>query len=408
MGIFTRKRCASSLGAAVALLAGCGGGQSPLSLSPPRLASQQTRVENAYDILHEFGVSKGDGTNPAADLINVRGTLYGTTSLGGVHGLGTLFSITKSGKETVLHSFGASGDGAEPVAKLLYVSGLLYGTTSTGGENGTGTVFSMTRSGKEEILHSFATFNSYARNSGTIPVAGLIDVNGTLYGTTYYGGTHVCNSVYFCGTAFSITTGGKYEVLHNFAGGARDGYFPQAALLDVNGTLYGTTSAGGKYSRGTVFSVTTTGKEETLYDFGTSGFFDGSTPLSALIDVNGTLYGTTVQGGAHGQGGSVFSITTDGTENLVFSFDGSHGSQPVAGLIDVEGVLYGTTSVGGVKNVGTVFSVTTSGEEQVLHSFRAGGGKNPRAALLEVGGTLYGTAYGAPYKNHGNVFSLIP
>jgi uncharacterized repeat protein (TIGR03803 family) len=394
--------------AAGTMLAGCSGSQPPLSPSPRGLALQQSLADDAYNILHEFGVSKGDGTNPAAELINIRGTLYGTTSLGGVYGLGTVFSITKGGKETVLHSFGASGDGAEPVAKLLNVNGLFYGTTSTGGENGTGTVFSMTRSGKEEILHSFATFNSYARNSGTVPVAGLIDVDGTLYGTTYYGGTHVCNSIYFCGTVFSITTGGKYKGLHNFAGGARDGYYPQAVLLDVNGTLYGTTSAGGKYSRGTVFSVTTTGKEQTLYDFGTSGFFDGSTPLSGLIDVNGTLYGTTVQGGAHGQGGSVFSITTNGTENLVFSFDGSHGSQPVAGLIAVKGVLYGTTSIGGVKNVGTVFSVTTSGEETVLHTFSAGGGKNPRSALLEIGGTLYGTAYGATYKNHGNVFSVTP
>jgi uncharacterized repeat protein (TIGR03803 family) len=222
---------------AVSILVGCSGSQLPISGAPQGLALQQSRVDAAYDILHEFGVSKGDGTNPAADLINVRRTLYGTTSLGGVYGLGTLFSITKSGKETVLHSFGASGDGAEPVAKLLNLNGLFYGTTSTGGENGTGTVFSMTRSGKEKILHNFAYGYSYARNSGTIPVAGLIDVNGTLYGTTLHGGTHPCNSVYFCGTVFSITTGGTYNVLYNFGARGHDGYYPQAVLLDVKSTL---------------------------------------------------------------------------------------------------------------------------------------------------------------------------
>lgn len=197
-------------------------------------------------------------------------------------------------------------------------------------------------------------------------------------------------------------------------GKGHDGAFPVAALLDVNGTLYGTTAGGGKYGRGTVFSVSTAGKELVLYSFGASGFFDGTSPLSPLIDVHGTLYGTTMQGGAHGQGGAVFSMTTDGTENLVFSFDGSHGSQPLAGLIDVKGVLYGTTSVGGVKNVGTVFSTTASGEEQVLHSFGKGtDGKSPRASLVEVSGMLYGTTYegGTNHRRSGGdgtVFALTP
>jgi len=393
--------------AAAALLAGCGGSQLPLSASPQGLAPQQALRDNAYHILHGFGVSKGDGNNPSAELINVKGTLYSTTSQGGAYGFGTVFSITKSGKETVLHSFGGRPDGEGPLARLLNVNGMLYGTTAYGGENGTGTVFSMTRSGKEQILHNFDYGYSYARNSGTVPIAGLIEVNGTLYGTTLHGGTHPCSgSFYFCGTVFSITTGGTYNVLYNFGARGHDGYYPEAALLDVNGTLYGTTNAGGKYDEGTVFSISTAGQKRTLYSFGTSGFLDGSNPLAGLIDVNGTLYGTT-SGGAGGSG-AVFSITTDGVEKVVYPFDGIHGSEPAAGLIDVKGVLYGTTPIGGVKNVGTVFSVTTSGEETVLHSFRAGGGKNPQAALLEVGGTLYGTTFGATYNHHGNVFSLIP
>jgi len=396
-----------TLGAAAALITGCGGPQLPLSASPQGFAPQQAVHDDAYNILHEFGVSKGDGNDPSAELINVKGTLYGTTSQGGAYGFGTVFSITKSGKETVLHSFGGPPDGEGPLARLLYVNGMLYGTTAYGGENRTGTVFSMTRSGKEKILHNFDYGYSYARNSGTVPVAGLIDVNGTLYGTTIHGGTHPCSgSFYFCGTVFSITTGGTYKVLYNFGARGNDGYYPEAALLDVNGTLYGTTNGGGKYDRGIVFSISTTGQKRTLYSFGTNSFFDGSNPLSDLIDVNGTLYGTTSDSG--GGGGTVFSVTTDGVENIIYAFDGPHGSDPAAGLIDVKGVLYGTTAKGGAKNVGTVFSVTTSGEETVLHSFRAGGGKNPQAALLEVGGTLYGTTFGATFNHHGNVFSLTP
>ncbi len=401
-------RYALAVCASVALLVACSnsGSQLPLSLAPQGLPLQQSLGHQTYNILHEFGSSAGDGTNPSAELINVKGTLYGTTLYGGANGAGTVFSITESGGETVLHSFGGSGDGGYPVAALLNVKGTLYGTTSAGGKNGSGTVFSITPGGAEKVLHSFDYNDYYNKNDGSVPHAGLINVNGTLYGTTEQGGAHYCRTGSSCGTVFSITTNGTYKVLHKF--GKHDGAYPEAALLDVDGTLYGTTSQGGKYERGAVFSISTAGEEKTLYSFGASGFFDGTNPLSALIGVNGTLYGTTVQGGAHGQGGAVFSITTDGTENLVYSFDGSHGSQPHAGLIDVKGVLYGTTSVGGVKNVGTVFSTTTSGEEQVLHSFRAGGGENPLAGVIEVGGTLYGTTYGAANNHHGNVFSLTP
>ncbi len=88
-----------SLGAAAALLTGCGGSQIPRSASPQGLMPQQSHADDAYNILHEFGVSHKDGTNPSAELINVKGTLYGTTVLGGSHGIGTVFSITKNGKK---------------------------------------------------------------------------------------------------------------------------------------------------------------------------------------------------------------------------------------------------------------------------------------------------------------------
>jgi uncharacterized repeat protein (TIGR03803 family) len=391
-----------SLTATAALLAGCGGSQSPLSIAPQGLATQQSHAEATYDILHSFGLSKRDATNPAADLINVNGTLYSTTRYGGSHNAGTVFSLTKAGDVTVLHSFGP-GDGGCPVARLLNVKGTLYGTTSCGGTNGGGTVFSITLNGTEKVLHNFdSDYYSYDRNNGTMPVAGLINVNGTLYGTTERGGVGTCGVGHSCGTVFSITTNGTYKVLHRF--GINDGAFPEAALLDVNGTLYGTTFDGGaKGGRaGTVFSITTAGKERVVYSFGTNQN-DGGFPAAPLIDVNGTLYGTA---SGYDSGGAVFSVTTDGTEKTLNFENG--GSLPLAGLTDVKGVLYGTTALGGAKNRGTVFSITTSGEEKVLHSFRAGSGVNPVAGLLNVDGTLYGTTYGALGQFHGNVFTIKP
>ncbi len=73
----------------------------------------------------------------------------------------------------------------------------------------------------------------------------------------------------------------------------------------MNGTLYGTTSAGGTYGKGIVFSLSLTGSETALHSFGYGS--DGATPLAGLIDVNGTLYGTTSAGGTHGDG-TVFAL----------------------------------------------------------------------------------------------------
>jgi uncharacterized repeat protein (TIGR03803 family) len=323
-------------------------------------------------VLYSFKGQK-DGASPEARLIVRNGTFYGTTySRGGCHqrtrtgGCGTVFSITPSGHVTVLHGFAGPPDGANPEAPLRNVNGTLYGTTSEGGSSsscpssGCGTVFSITPGGKEKVLYSF-------RNGidGAQPIAGLIDVKGTLYGTTFYGGayrTYYCP----CGTVFTVTPSGKEKVLHSFGNG-KDGTRPDAALVEVKSTLYGTTGSGGsatcgsKYGCGTVFSVTPSGRETVLHSF--SGG-DGDSPQATLLNVNGTLYGTTFFGGAYNDG-TVFSITLSGHETVLYSFKGGQdGSGPDSGLSYVNGTLYGTTVSGGGGNgcggdgCGTVYSIT--------------------------------------------------
>ena len=78
-------------------------------------------------------------------------------------------------------------------------------------------------------------------------------------------------------------------------------------LIDVNGTLYGTTNFGGAYGPGTVFSISASGKEKVLHSF--AGGSDGAGPYGGLIDVNGTLYGTTEFGGGTHRHGTVFALT---------------------------------------------------------------------------------------------------
>jgi uncharacterized repeat protein (TIGR03803 family) len=224
------------------------------------------------------------------------------------NGCGTVFSITPGGKEKVLYSFLGGTDGALPQSGLIDVKGTLYGTTRSGGayssyycgyygSPGCGTVFAITPSGREKVLHSFGN-----GKDGTEPDTALVAVKGTLYGATLHGGCASCKLG--GGTVFSITPGGKETVLHSFNGS--DGSDPRATLLNVNGTLYGTTSDGGKTSSGgTVFSITLSGYETVLYSFKCGQ--DGCYPYSGLSYVNGRFYGTTVLGGAH-QGGTVFSI----------------------------------------------------------------------------------------------------
>lgn len=403
------------------MVAGCGGGSTPLSPSPAGVAAERTRVRPAYSVLYSFK-SPDAGRDPhAGPLINVKGMLYGTTVYGGgrCHDRcfgGTVFAITTSGSETVLYSFEAStkDDGKNPRSGLVDVKGRLYGTTVKGGAASCycGTVFKVTLSAKEKVLHSFA-----GEPDGFGPEYGLLDVSGTLYGATWSGGAN--ND----GTIFAITTSGKETVLHSFAG-EPDGAQPQAAPIDVNGTLYGTTTAGGANCSstggcGTVFTLTPSGAETVLYSF-KGGKADGKNPMEApLLDVNGTLYGTTRYGGTYNRG-TVFSITTTGKETVLHSFGASEdGVLPYGGLLNVNGTLYGTTSNGGsvkcgvrygdVHGCGTVFKITTSGEETVLHSFgHRKDGKYPYQGLVNVNGTLYGTATAGGTYNAGTVFSLSP
>jgi uncharacterized repeat protein (TIGR03803 family) len=415
------NRYALSISVAAALLAACGGPQPPIG-APGATAQSRAPVPHGdgwnYTVLYSFGASP-DGDAPRASLVDVGGTLYGTTEQGGANtcgnssgyfGCGTVFSVTTAGKEKVLYSFGVSPDGNGPRASLIDAGGTLYGTTESGGSYtcvsdsqyfGCGTVFGVTTGGSESVEHHFAG----GENDGVEPEAPLTVVKGTLYGTTYAGGAR------HGGTVFSIATGGTEKVLHGFSG---HGDGPTAGLIDAKGTLYGTTSGGGSHHDGTVFSITLAGKVRVLHSFNGA---DGKEPHGSLLDVKGTFYGTTAGGGSNGDG-TVFSVTTGGKEKVPYSFGGgTDGADPYAGLVDVNGTLYGTTSggggtsCGGTVGCGIVFSVSTSGTEKVLHRFSLSNGSdgaNPLAGLVDFSGTLYGTTFAGGSNGNGTVFALKP
>jgi uncharacterized repeat protein (TIGR03803 family) len=112
--------------------------------------------------LHNFAGT--DGSNPHAGLLlDAAGNLYGTTTKGGAYGLGTVFELNTSSRETVLHSFTGGADGATPNSSLIAdPAGNLYGATSSGGTSGFGTVFKLAPSGTLSVANNVA--DSAARN----------------------------------------------------------------------------------------------------------------------------------------------------------------------------------------------------------------------------------------------------
>jgi uncharacterized repeat protein (TIGR03803 family) len=319
--------------------------------------------------------------------------------------------------------------------------GALYGTTVRGGggldecSEGCGTAFKLTpptlgKNWRRRILYSFTGFEDAHE-----PVADVIaGPDGILYGTTIRGGPSK-EGVAGVGTVFKLTppepgkARWKKAVLHTFLQAPYgDGWLPNGGLsADQDGALYGTTSGGWKSFYGTLFRLTPPAPGEKRWKLATihsfEGDVDGVEPIGTLIiGEDGTLYGTTRQGGI-ADGGTAFKLAPPEPgkkrwkHTVLHRFGGDgDGYQPNAGLIaDETGALYGTTQYGGAYNRGTVFKLTPPAPGQrkwtqvVLFSFGKDSGDpaNPLGALM-IGqdSALYGTTLRGGDSNNGTVFKL--
>ena len=260
---------------------------------------------NKYTVLHEFKAAPSDGQDPTGTLIlDPAGNLYGMTLAGGTNYTGTIFEITAAGAERIVYSFGAVPDGNEPAGGLVRDSaGNLFGATISGGTGsctngpGCGTVFEVTPSGKEKVLHNFtggtdgqnpyllvgnpagnvfgisrtadnvetAVFEVNSNGEFSIAYDGsfvsqinniIAGPSGTLYGEAYTAGISEPYCDGGCGEVFQLTpTGGgdgTVTILHAFDG--TDGDYPDGLVLK-NGILFGSTGSGGSTGDGIIFKL---------------------------------------------------------------------------------------------------------------------------------------------------------
>ncbi|MGO9518619.1 MAG: choice-of-anchor tandem repeat GloVer-containing protein [Candidatus Korobacteraceae bacterium] len=278
-----------------------------------------------------------------------------------------------------------------------------------------------------QVIHNFTG----GASGGNSFAALTLDRAGNLYGTT-------CG--WDCdGGVFRLSKKGSGWVLnplYSFVGG-NDGAYPSGKVIfGPDGSLYGSTGAGGGdgcggYGCGTVFNVKPPAAacktalcpwaETTLYRFTESP--DGNYPSGDLVfDQAGNIYGVTNEGGSgggcDGGCGAVFKLTFSSgqwTESILYSFTGgSDGAYPDAGLIfDNLGNLYGTATAGGAYGNGVVFQLKPSGSgwtDNVLYSFQNGNdGRTPIGGLtFDQSGNLYGSTYYGGQGGSGTVFELTP
>jgi len=331
----------------------------------------------------------GYSAAPNGLAIDSHGVLYDTNASGGnltgpcgitLVGCGSVYLLRPTSQpgggwiEKTLYTFTGGDDGASPAAGVtIGPGGVLYGTAELKGAAGLGTAFSLTPPGAPGGEWVEATLHTFGEGiDGGAPAGALaIDASGILYGTTKYGGTANC------GTVFSLTppaNAGELwteSVLYSFTGEA-DGSLPDGGVvLGPGGVLYGSTSFGGAYNGGTVYSLTPPAvsfgawSEAVLHSFPLGSFPSGPCPGPLTFGPNGALYGTAYVGGGNREG-SVFALTPPATAGApwgyveVYSLDQTTGYNPaITAILGVGpgGLIFGTSMRGGTSNEGTVFEL---------------------------------------------------
>ena len=326
--------------------------------------------------------------------------MYGTTVWGGAgyngsyggQGDGTIFSLpTSGGTSTTLVSFNGS-DGRIPGGNLTLSGTTLYGMTNGGGAYGSGNVFSVGTDGT-----GFCNLFSFNGSNGNGPNGSLTLSGSTLFGMTY-GGAQTFYPDYY-GNIFSISTNGTgFQNLVYFTGpgGTYPGKWPWGNNLILSGSiLYGTTPYGASSGCGSVFSLGTNGSgfQNVLSFTGSGGAFPGGVVFSSLVLIGTNLYGTTWNEGGANNCGSIFCIGTNGSGfQSLLAFTGTGGAYPGAGPRDLSVASASAINLGSLGNA-TVISggsavlgatLTNSATSSTLYGMTQSGGRSDDGTIYSL------------------------
>jgi uncharacterized repeat protein (TIGR03803 family) len=313
-------------------------------------ASAPATPAGAFQVLRSFdgytGATPTGGVayDPAAQV------LYVSTEAGGPLSFGSIASLHTDGTHfEVLHKFTFS-DGANPaqVPVLSSDGSTLFGVTSRGGDSGAGVLWSMNAEGT-----NYRVLTDFSASTGSSPQGPpLLSPNGkTLYGTTSASGPGTGGTVYRVnadGTGFRVLAALGQSPSQPASS------FGQLTFDRDHTHLFGLSYAGGKANGGTLFRVPTGGHGLTvLHDFGGASSEGGTHPQTGhvVLGANGsTLYGLTSSGGVQQGYGTIFEVGTNGGGyHVLHRFDGKGGANPFGSLTFAPGgeILYGQTLLGG-------------------------------------------------------------
>jgi uncharacterized repeat protein (TIGR03803 family) len=321
---------------------------------------------NTILTLATFNLAGENGSAPQSSLIIDRtGNLFGTTPAGGNDSFGgTVFRVDGATHElTDIVQTGRTSQTDTPAGSPLFdAQGNLFVAATNGGPSANGSVFKIALGAGARGTNVVSTVALFNGTNGLAPGGGLIaDAQGNLFGTTMQGGPafSAANGTVGAGTVYEITADTHTLLtLANFVG-SNGGFKPVGDLVrDKNGDLFGVTQFGGTSGKGTIFEVVAgSGKVTNLASFdGTHG----SEPLAGLLlDAQGNLFGTTSAGGTSDLG-TVFELRAGANAvTTLFSFDKTNGPSPLGSLIsDGHGHLFGTTETGGTAGEGSIFELT--------------------------------------------------
>jgi len=249
-----------------------------------------------------FRFQDAKGTHATSLVQAADGNFYGTAagdSSGGffnhppeLHNAGIFFKLTPAGEFTTLYTFTGGADGSLPNALRQGADGNFYGSTLNGPESppnvfsGFGTVFKFTPSGGLTTLYQFM-----GGLDGGNPGKVVQGNDSNLYGIASYG---------MFPTVFKVTPGGTRSTVYHFEGD--NGSESAGLIASTDGNIYGTTKDGGILHAGSIFSINPASPPGQFTTYLFDGTATGGQPGPLFEGEQHNLYGASSLGGAFNKG----------------------------------------------------------------------------------------------------------